>query len=333
VHMTAHDVVYDSSDSNAKKQLGRLSPKLTVSGNDVLVETPDLNAAHADLTIDVPPGASLDVYAGHGDVDINGTKALVKVTSGHGDIKLDELAGSVIAHMSKGDFSARAIGGTVTVDGRMDDVSLTNIKSNVTLNGDFFGDMHLAQLQAPLYLHSSRTEINMAGVPGNLTLDSGDLDFTNVTGPVRVVTRSKDVEGMSVHGPAHIEDSNGDISLNVTAPLGEIDVHNDNGAIDLTLPARTGFNLDASTADGELATDFDVSATNSGDKHSAQGIVSSGGPRVSVTTDHGDVHIKKAGSVAASSDDSERPEKPEAPEKPLRHLHSSSTDEPKPTEQ
>jgi DUF4097 and DUF4098 domain-containing protein YvlB len=335
VHVSAHDVVYSSSDKEAEKQLGRLTPKITVNGADVLLEAPDIDGAHSDLTIDLPASASLDVYAGHGDVSVNGTKASLKVTDGHGDVKLDELAGPVFAHMSKGDFSARTINGSVTIQGRMDDVSLTAIKSNVTLDGDFFGDMHLEALSAPLYLHSSRTEISIASVPGNLTLDSGDLDFTNVNGPVRVVTRSKDVAGMTVHGPTHIENSNGDISLSVLAPLGEIDIHNDNGAIDLTLPPKTGFNLDASTGDGSLSTDFDVSVSNSDDKHSASGAVSGGGPRVSVVAEHGDVHIKKAGSVAATSDAAEapeqpeRPERPEAPSKPVRHLHSSSNDEPK----
>jgi DUF4097 and DUF4098 domain-containing protein YvlB len=337
VHVTAHDVVYASSDEEARKQLGRLTPKLTVNGSDVLVESPDITAAHVDLTVELPPSAALDIYAGRGDVSVNGTKASVKVTDDHGDVKLDELAGPVFAHMSKGDFSARTINGVVTIEGRMDDVALTGIKGNVTLNGDFFGDMHLAQLSAPLYLHSSRTEIAIASVPGNLTLDSGDLDFTNVNGPVRVVTRSKDVAGTAVHGPTHIENSDGDVSLSVLAPLGEIDIHNNNGAVDLTLPAKTGFNLDASTSDGDLSTDYDVTTNNTDDKHSATGTVNGGGPRVSVVAEHGDVHIKKAGSVAARSDDAdeapeqpERPEKPEKPEKPVRHLHSSG-DRPKPT--
>jgi DUF4097 and DUF4098 domain-containing protein YvlB len=338
VHVTSHDVVYSPSDKDANQKLGRVAPRLTVNGSDVLVETPDLDAAHTDLTVDLPASASLDIYAGHGDVEVNGTKGSVKVTSGRGDVKLDEIGGAIDAHMSQGDFSAHTIGGGVNIDGRMDDVSLNGIKGNVSLNGDFFGDMHLAALSAPLYLHSSRTEISMASVPGNLTLDSGDLDFTNVQGPVRVVTRSKDVEGTTIHGPTHIENSNGDVTLNVSAPLGEINIHNENGAVDLTLPAKTGFNLDATANDGELANDFDVAARDNDGKKTATGTVGSGGPKISVVSDHGDVHIKKAGSVAASSDDAEaperpeRPEKPEAPDKSVRHLHSSTV-EPKPAVQ
>lgn len=338
IHVASHDVVYASSDKEGNRQLERVAPKLNVSGSMVSIEAADISGAHADLTVSVPEGAALDLDAGHGDVSVDGSKGAVKVNSGHGDVKLDNLAATASTHMSKGDFSGHNIAGTVAIDGRMDDVTLTDIKSDVSLNGDFFGNMHLQNITGPLNLHSSRTDITIASVAGDLTLDSGDLNFKNVTGPVRVVTRSKDVEATSVHGPAHIENSNGDITLSVLAPLGDIEIHNDNGAIDLTLPAKAGFNLEASTSDGDLSNDFDVATAGSDEKHTANGRVGAGGPRVSVTSNHGDVHIKKAGSVAASadssdSDDNVTPPTPPKPPKGPRHLHSSTTDEPQPTVQ
>ena len=339
VHVAAHDVVYTSSDKEGDRQLERVAPKLKVSGSTVTVEAADISGAHADLTISVPEGASLDIDAGHGDVSVDGSKSMVKISSGHGDVKLNNLAGAVSTHMTKGDFSGQNINGTVAIDGRMDDVTLTDIKSNVSLNGDFFGDMHLQAITAPVNLHSSRTDITIASIAGDLTLDSGDLNLKNVTGPVRVVTRSKDVECTSVHGPTHIENSNGDITLSVVAPLGDVEIHNDNGAIDLTLPAKASFNLEASTSDGDLSNDFDIATTGSDDKHTATGKVGVGGPRVSVTSDHGDVHIKKGGSsadAAESSDGDLKPPTAPAPPKPpriARHLHSSTNDEPQPAVQ
>ena len=341
MHVTSRDVVYTSSDKDADRDLDRLAPKITVAGSDVLLQSSDINGAHADLTVELPDSASLDIEAGHGDVSVQGTKGTVKVTSGRGDVKLDSIAGAVSTHMSKGDFSAHSIGSTVTVDGRMDDVNLTDIKGNSSLNGDFFGDMHLQALASPLYLHSSRTELSFASVPGDLTLDSGDLNFKNVNGPVRVTTRSKNVEGSAVHGPTHIENSNGDVSVIATAPLGDIEIHNDNGAVDLTLPAKAGFNLDASTTDGELSTDFDLSTNESDGKRTASGSVGGGGSHVTVVANHGDVHIKKSGSVSASDEDSSNnddsgvpnPPKPPKPPTLMRHLHSSSTAEPQPSVQ
>ncbi len=338
VHVASHDVVYASSDKEGNRQLERVAPKLHIAGSTVSIDAADISGAHADLTVSVPAGASLDIDAGHGDVSVDGSKGAVRVNSGHGDVKLSNLAGAASTHMSKGDFSGQSIAGAVAVDGRMDDVTLTGIKSNVSLNGDFFGDMHLQSIAGPVNMHSSRTDITIASIAGDLTLDSGDLNFKNVTGPVRVVTRSKDVEGTAVHGPAHIENSNGDITLSVLAPLGDVEVHNDNGAIDLTLPAKAAFDLESSTANGDLSNDFDVSVTGSDDKHTANGKVGAGGPRISVTSNHGDVHIKKAGSVADSADssDSDGDIKPPTPPKPprgARHLRSSTTDQPQPTVQ
>ena len=334
VHVTSRNVAYASSDRDASKQLKNVAPHITVSGSQVVIEAADISSAHADLTIEMPTDAALEINAQHGDVTVDGTKNNVNVTAGKGDVKLDNITGSVHTHMSKGDFEATAVSGEVVVDGRMDDVSLSSIKSHVSLNGDFFGEMHLQQLDGPLNVHSSRTDITMASVPGSLTLDKGDLSFKNVVGPVRAVTHASDVEGTLVKGPAHLEGGNGDMSLSAVAPIEDIEIHNSNGSIDLTLPPDSKFDLDASTSDGDLSTDFDVPQNSQGDRRSAVGKVGGGGPTITVSADHGDVHIRKAG--ARSDDDDEQPERPEKPERPepptppksARHLHAPANDQP-----
>ena len=328
MHVSSRNVVFASSDKDAEKQLARIAPHLTVSGSQILLQTADINAAHADLTIEMPADASLDVNAGHGDVTVDGARSNVTVAAGKGDVKLDNISGNVHTHMTKGDFSATAISGEVVVEGRMDDVSLSGIKNHVSLNGDFFGDMHLQQITGPLNVHSSRTDITVASVPGNLTLDSGDLQFKNVNGPVRVITRSKDVEGTFVHGAAHIENSNGDITLTALAPLQDVSIHNDNGSIDLSLPLDAKFDLQASTGDGDMSSDFEVPQESQNDRHSANGKVGGGGATISVVTNHGDVRIRKAGANAEAPEPPEQPEKPERPSRPARHLHAPANDVP-----
>jgi DUF4097 and DUF4098 domain-containing protein YvlB len=331
IHVSSRDVVYASSDKDANRQLDRVAPKITVSGSQVMIETADISAAHADLSIEVPTDASLDINAGHGDVTVDGAKNNVTVTAGKGDVKLDNISGNVHTHMTKGDFSATTVTGEVVVDGRMDDVSLSDIKNHVSLNGDFFGDTHLQQITGPLNLHSSRTDIVIASVPGNLTLDKDNLQFRNVKGPVRVSTRSNDVEASSVEGATRIENSDADITVNLVAPLDTVQIHNKNGAIDVTLPATAKFNLDASTGNGDLSTDFEVPQQSSGDGHSASGKVGGGGPTISVMADHGDINIRRAGTSSPDDENVEAPERPEKPEKPSppkapRHLHSSDVE-------
>jgi DUF4097 and DUF4098 domain-containing protein YvlB len=332
VHVTSRDVVYASSDKDANKQLKNVAPRITVSGNQVVIESSDINNAHADLTIEMPTDAALDINAQHGDVTVDGTRNNVTVDSGKGDVKLDNITGNVHTHMSKGDFSATAVSGEVVVDGRMDDVSLSSIKNHVSLNGDFFGEMHLQQLVGPLNVHSSRTDIQIASVPGSLTLDKGDLSFKNVTGPVRAITHASDVEATLVKGSAHLEGGNGDMSLSAVAPIETIEIHNSNGSVDLTLPPDAKFDLDASTSDGDLSTDFNVPVNTQGDRQTATGKVGGGGPTITVSADHGDVHIRKAGASSSDSDDDsdgDAPPPPKAPKAPKapRHLHAATTDE------
>ena len=66
----AHEVVNTNSDSEADKAFPALAPKVTVNGSSVLVRVESRNNGRADLTIEVPVGASTDITAGRGDVSV-----------------------------------------------------------------------------------------------------------------------------------------------------------------------------------------------------------------------------------------------------------------------
>ena len=122
--------------------------------------------------------------------------------------------------MSKGEFSADAISGALTLQGRLDDVSISDVQGNVSLDGDFFGDTDLAHIAAPVHFHSSRTDVEVASIPGDLAIDSGDLQLNNATGLARISTSAKDVECTGIAGDLHVEDGDGDISVARDCPAG-----------------------------------------------------------------------------------------------------------------
>jgi DUF4097 and DUF4098 domain-containing protein YvlB len=76
-------------------------------------------------------------------------------------------------------------------------------------------------------------------------------------------------------------------------PLGNIDVNNVRGEIDLTMPANAGFQLDAQSIAGEIQSDFNVSVDNSGNNATAHGTVGKGGPAVRLKADHGTIQLRK----------------------------------------
>lgn len=319
MHVRAHQVVHSSSDNDARKTFEAVTPKLINSGSSAVLSVEGRNNARVDLTIELPKSANTVVNAGHGDVTIEGLKTGSDVTASHGDVKFDDLGGNVHARMDHGDLSAHQIAGDVTVDGHAGDVTLSDVKGNITLDGDFFGDTHLEQVGSAVHFHSSRTDLAIPKLQGDLTMDSSDLNISQAVGPVRVVTRSKDIDMSQLTGDAHIENNNGDVNVTAGVPLGNLQISNRTGNISVTVPENASFAVTASNADGDLHTDFPLTITSSGDRKTAQGQVGSGGPHLELTTGHGDLQIRKGGPAVPTP-----PAPPAAPAPPAsaKHLHT-----------
>lgn len=159
--------------------------------------------------------------------------------------------------------------------------------------GDYFGDMNVSKVAKDVSFKSSRTDLQFAKLEGDLNLQSGDLRANSVLGPVRLTTRSKDIQLDNVSGDVRIENSNGTVQIHPTK-LGELNVTNTKGDVQVTLPAKSAFQVDARTRGGEISTDFSELKTQTDhQEQSATGSVGSGGPRVQITNTHGDVSIRK----------------------------------------
>ena len=183
VHVAAHLVVFAANEKAARRGLDALAPQLVVNGKNVTLRAADASNGHADLTIEIPNGAVPTVMAGHGDVTLEGLAGPANVNADQGDVKADNLAGGLHVRMGKGDFSAHAIAGDLALQGKLDDVSISDVQGRVALDGDFFGDTDLAHISAPVHFHSTRTDIEVAAIPGDLSIDSGDLQLNNASRP------------------------------------------------------------------------------------------------------------------------------------------------------
>jgi DUF4097 and DUF4098 domain-containing protein YvlB len=325
IHVQAHLVVYAANDRSARRSLEALAPQLVVNGSNVTLRAADANDGRADLTIEIPKGSVPTVTANHGDVTLEGLTSAAVVNADRGDVKADNVGGGIHARMGKGDFSAHAISGDVSLQGRLDDVSISEVQGRVALDGDFFGDTSLAHITAAVHFHSSRTNVEVVSIQGALTIDSGDLQLHDATGPARISTSAKDVECTGITGDLRVEDGDGDISVGALAPMGEIGVHNRNGAINLTVPQGVGFQLQATAKNGDIDSKLDLPVTSTGQGHTVAGKVGRGGPRVELVTDHGDIEITATDQPPSPPTPPEPPSPPEPPpapgQKPIRHLH------------
>jgi len=300
LRVVVHKKLYAQNQNDANKYNDGTRPQITVTGTAVLLNANTNGAGEhgveSDMDIFVPREAVLDIASKRGDVTINERKADVKVSLQHGDVALDDIAGAAKLSLEKGSVRASKISGDLDVSGHIDNVSVEECGGAVHLNGDFFQDIRLSKIAKTVTFNSSRSDLEIASVPGDIEIASDAIRGNDLNGPSRLVTRSKEIHLEDVSGDLQVETSNGDIEVHAASklPMGRMTITGKHGDITLVLPSNAGFQLEASTRKGDISSDFGsikVSDTN-GTSH-ASGIVGNGAAKLQVTADTGDIRISK----------------------------------------
>ncbi|HWF67604.1 MAG TPA: DUF4097 family beta strand repeat-containing protein [Acidobacteriaceae bacterium] len=294
LRLTLNKTVYSNSDSDAQRKMQGLEPLITSHDNTVVVHMPSSESQTADIAATLPAKVAIQVRAGHGDIAVNGRQASVDVNADHGDTTLSAISGQVRAVMHHGDFSANNIQGDLDLSGRMDDVSVSQVAGAAMLNGDFFGDVHLEKVHGPMHLHSSRTDCQAAQLGGSMSLDGDDLSINAATGPIAVTTHAKDVSLQRVTGDIKVQNSDGSVEVIALNPVGAINIDNRKGSVQVTLPGDAKFSVQATASDGEVHSDFKLSAQNGEDRGTISGVVGAGGPLIRIVAEKGDITLRKS---------------------------------------
>jgi DUF4097 and DUF4098 domain-containing protein YvlB len=311
-----HQIAYAAKDEDAQKIFNSEKAHVTVSGNAVLIKVDSNSNGKTNLTITVPKSASVNVNTGRGNATVAGIGGNVDAQLQHGNFEAASIAGHVHIHVTnQGDVSAHDIQGDVTVDGNGGDLTLSDIHGTVTLQGDYTGDTHLERADQSVHFHSSRTDLEFARLPGDMSLNSDSLHATQVIGPVRVIcSRSKDVEMSQVFGDTHIEDKDARVELEMGGSY-PVDVKNVKGDIEVSVPEGAGYTVDARTHNGDIVSDFPLEI--SGDENKTiVGTIGKGGPRMTLSTEHADLRIRKGGEVPAPPAPPSAPKLGAAPKAP-----------------
>jgi DUF4097 and DUF4098 domain-containing protein YvlB len=101
-----------------------------------------------------------------------------------------------------------------------------------------------------------------------------------------------------VAGDVRLQDENGSVELRMSK-IGSVQLENRKGDVQIYLPDKAGFQVDARSRGGDVETDFnELKADNREEQATLVGSVGGGGPHLVVTNEHGTIEIRKASSVA-----------------------------------
>jgi len=131
-------------------------------------------------------------------------------------------------------------------------------------------------------------------------MDLGAVSGTDMVGPLRLVTGSRDVKLEKFTQSLELETQRGDIQLQPSLPMPSIEAKSGVGRIELVVPARASFDLQATAERGEAVNDFGPQIQREMDGRTAtlKGKVGEG-PSVRLTANRGSVSIRKEGTSAS----------------------------------
>jgi DUF4097 and DUF4098 domain-containing protein YvlB len=130
----------------------------------------------------------------------------------------------------------------------------------------------------------------------DIELVNGNLTVAGVTGYLSLGTVNGSITASGMTGDAWIETVNGNLDLSFDK-MGDgqtLTLESVNGAISLRIPAKANAQIDAETLNGTVSNDFGLTVEKG---HwigrFMEGLVGSGGARISVETVNGNIEIKK----------------------------------------
>jgi DUF4097 and DUF4098 domain-containing protein YvlB len=239
-------------------------------GNDVIVEAKIPGVQNKSFW---GRGNNLKV---HYDVTVP-TKYNVNLKSSGGSIKVQDLEGEARTETSggslkfgqiKGPVHGRTSGGSINVAGAAQDVDIETSGGSISV-GDAGGNVAA---------HTSGGSIHIGDVKGSVTAETsgGGIEVNGATGPVNAHTSG---------GPIH--------AAITQQPSGPCTFETSGGGIEVKMASNVAIDLDAQTSGGSVSTDFPVTAQGEMKRNHLHSKVNGGGPKVTLGTSGGSIHIKK----------------------------------------
>ena len=301
VKVTGHKSVR-SMDQNGADRANQETPfEIDGDANHIVIRTNQDRASIGqrvsnDMEISVPKGASIEAHGRSGDFDVTNISGSVTIDSDHAGVRLEGIAGETRVDVRGSDI-VRAINlkGNFELRGSGSDIDLENIEGAVTIDGSYTGNVQFQNLAKSLHFVGPQTEVSIQKLPGQIHMPLGTFNASNLVGPARLETRSRDVQISDFTNSLEVSVDRGDIELRPSIPLSKLDAHTRAGNIVLALAPDSKFDLTASTHRGELTNSFGGSINIEESGHGGTMRGSTGGPPVELHSDIGQVTVRKAG--------------------------------------
>jgi hypothetical protein len=166
--------------------------------------------------------------------------------------------------------------------------------------------------------------LSAQAVPGQINMDLGEFTATGMVGPIRLVSRARDIKLEQFTQSVELDTERGDIEITPgKLPLAAIEARSGSGKIELLLPEKAVFHLEATAERGDAVNDFGppIEKHTEGRSATLKGRVGDG-PNIKLTANRGWISVRKEGTQPSEvlpdtpGDGPHPPMPPKAPKAP-----------------
>ena len=159
------------------------------------------------------------------------------------------------------------------------------------------GELSVDRAGSEVELATGNGGIRIGQTDGRVSASTGngDLEVESARGPVRASTGNGRIYVSTSAGPVSATTGNGDIDVRMgtLTSAGDMNFTSGSGAVRVTLPPDFNGDVDASTGNGELRTDFEIKLVGRLDPQHMRGTIGSGGRTIHLQTGNGRLEIRK----------------------------------------
>ena len=159
------------------------------------------------------------------------------------------------------------------------------------------GDLSVESAGSEVELRTGHGGIRIGETDGRVVASTGngDLAVGGARGPVRASTGNGRIFVATAAGPVSASTGNGDIDVSMQSlrASGDMEFRSGSGAVRITLPADFNGDIDASTGNGELRTDFAIRLVGRLDPQHMRGTIGTGGRMLRLSTGNGRLELRK----------------------------------------
>jgi len=159
------------------------------------------------------------------------------------------------------------------------------------------GDLSVEKAGSEVELSTGNGGVHIGATEGrvNASTGNGDVEVESARGPVRASTGNGRIFVATSAGPVSASTGNGDIDVRMQSlsASGDMNFVSGSGAVRVTLPADFNGDVDASTGNGELRTDFAIRLIGRLDPQHMRGTIGTGGRMIRLSTGSGRLEIRK----------------------------------------